>query len=482
MPSRDENYEIRYVGAPHTLISPEDLDQVFEEGTVETAESSAAARTPPLPDCLLIPFTNVEPTPQDLVDTISPEHSIPIVLLVEPDNGSVPAAALEPTFTDAIIIQDPETAPDAVRTQLLEVLPSRTKPRIDRADTTDQQTRNEWKSAVLDQFFQKIPIHMFVKDTEAYNVMVSEALVKRRIHQQSDQYIGKRDIDGVVPFAEGIEPYQDDLRVLNEGITIQDKEEYYSSTDRTFLTSKAPLTDETNQVIGLIGIAEEITGQKQRERQLEAVNHIVRHTMRNDLNAIAGWIEMLNPDRQEDMAIVERLNRLANGLVRKIDKQQQIVEILTHDPDPQEMNISRVVTQELDDVAAEHPDVRIRRDISPGIHASVTPAFDDAIRELVDNAVAHSTDSTPIVEVDLQYDESDIVMRFSDYCTPIPASEREILTSNKPIDKLNHTSGLGLWMVRWIVESFDGTIDFSYGDPGNEITIRLPAEPLESGE
>ncbi|WP_281193889.1 ATP-binding protein [Halorubrum sp. F4] len=502
-PSADSPIEVAYL--PGSAGATGGFDRAWPSagelsvGNVETLSSIAAleARGISTVDCLVASFELSDGTAVDLLDALTERvDSPPIVLVVPVEDGSVPVEAVEFPFDAVVSIRPEADAADvaeridrAVRRTIPPRSP-RIEPDFDRrlaeGDLDDELAEgdldgvDEWKRRVLDQLFTEIPLHMFVKDQEARNVMVSEASVGRRIHRFSDEYLGQRDVDGVVPVEEGREPYLDDLSVLRTGDPILEKEEHYPTSDRWFLTSKVPLRDDDGRVIGLVGVAQEITAQKHRERQLETVNHLVRHTMRNDLNAITGWLDVLREGDvsgdETDDEVLDRVRRIADGLCGKIDKQQAVVDVLTGPNETESRDLSWIVGREVAALDEEHGAATIRADVEERVSAVVTDDVGRVLVELVENAVVHAERADPRVEVVLENGGDEAVLRVLDRCPAIPVDEREVLTGTRPIDQLNHSSGLGLWMARWIVENADGTIDFRVReDGGNEVVVTLPS-------
>jgi PAS domain S-box-containing protein len=126
---------------------------------------------------------------------------------------------------------------------------------------------------------------------------------------------------------------------------------------RTYLVSKSPLRDEHERVMGLIGVATDITERKQAQRELEKLvvaeqrlraeaeraNRakdeflaIVSHELRSPLNALRGWAHLLSTTRPLDAALTERG---ARAIKRNVDHQTRLIDDL--------LDTSRIVSGKL---------------------------------------------------------------------------------------------------------------------------------------
>jgi PAS domain S-box-containing protein len=142
--------------------------------------------------------------------------------------------------------------------------------------------------------------------------------------------------------------------VLEAGETMTLEEQVGS---RTYLTSKSPLRDEQGRVIGLIGVATDITERKDAQRELEKLvvaeqrlraeaeraNRakdeflaIVSHELRSPLNALRGWSHLLATTRPLDNSLVERASK---AIKRNVDHQTRLIDDL--------LDTSRIVSGKL---------------------------------------------------------------------------------------------------------------------------------------
>ncbi|WP_459987600.1 ATP-binding protein, partial [Natrinema sp. JCM 9743] len=63
----------------------------------------------------------------------------------------------------------------------------------------------------------------------------------------------------------------------------------------------------------------------------------------------------------------------------------------------------------------------------------------------------------------------------------IPPEERELLEGDREITQLRHASGLGLWLVNWVVTQAGGRLTFHDNEPrGTVVTLAIPRADAES--
>lgn len=71
--------------------------------------------------------------------------------------------------------------------------------------------------------------------------------------------------------------------------------------------------------------------------------------------------------------------------------------------------------------------------------------------------------------------ETEVQVEITDNGPGIPSEEIKVLTREREVEPLYHGSGLGLWLVNWIVRRSNGAIQFEENDPRRSVvTIDLP--------
>ncbi|MEG4321506.1 MULTISPECIES: PAS domain-containing protein [unclassified Microcoleus] len=122
------------------------------------------------------------------------------------------------------------------------------------------------KNAILNVINESAPTPIFVKDRQGCIIYANPATLEA-LGKPADQVIGRRDRD-LYPIAElGAIVSANDRRIMESGQT----EIVEESPDgiRTFLGTKAPYRNEAGEVIGLIGISNDITNRKRAEVALQ---------------------------------------------------------------------------------------------------------------------------------------------------------------------------------------------------------------------
>ncbi len=194
------------------------------------------------------------------------------------------------------------------------------------------------RNALLNAITTSTPDLVFAKDRQGRTLMANPAWVKA---------MGKLEQDVVA--------LDDKERlVLDSGEPMILEE---NLNQRTYLTTKAPLRDEHGRIIGVIGVATDITERKEAQRELEKLvvaeqrlraeaeraNRakdeflaIVSHELRSPLNALRGWSHLLATTRPLEPVLVERA---AKAIKRNVDHQTRLIDDL--------LDTSRIVSGRL---------------------------------------------------------------------------------------------------------------------------------------
>lgn len=234
---------------------------------------------------------------------------------------------------------------------------------------------------------------------------------------------------------------------------------------------------------GRIILLSDITAIKERERELqllkEIFSRVIRHNIRNDISVIDGYADLIS-DRGDAQTSTwaDYIRETAQQLLAQSDKARMIERLIgQHTTERQSLKAT------VADAVAPYTDtetVEIQTSVAD-VELDLHPQFSTAIDELIDNAIEHQTGrnhSTITIATELAADSCTLVI--TDDGPGMPRTELAVLKASEETD-LQHSSGLGLWLVRWIVAQSNGEVTGETAEVGTRISIRLP-RPSSNGD
>jgi PAS domain S-box-containing protein len=255
---------------------------------------------------------------------------------------------------------------------------------------------------------------------------------------------------------------------------------YEKKTGQTFSgeTAVSNLRDADGEVIGFIGVIRDVSERKERIRQIQKVDRILRHNFRNNMNVIEGTAQHIQ--KTTDGAIESQAAKIiesAEKLRGIVEKEREVTKFLDESTSVTNLNIGNQTETIVSDIRNEYPDAKIELEIQGDTTGLAVSEISLAIEELIENAVIHAETDRPTIRVEMERAQDVIKLSVTDENPVIPDMERAVLLEEAEIDPLYHGSRMGLWLVNLIVSHSDGILEFRENEPrGNVVTIRLPAE------
>lgn len=220
----------------------------------------------------------------------------------------------------------------------------------------------------------------------------------------------------------------------------------------------------------------DVTERRQREQRLDVLNRLLRHNIRNELNVVRGKVELteMNSDGDGEKTLEEAIERI-DAIVARSDKVGRLSRLLEIDHTGA-LDIATELRGEYYQGTNPHPDAEITINLPDELYVSGGPSLVAAFDELVDNAVVHNDSATPSIRIAYDKSESNdeyAVITVEDNGPGIDQQEVETIVSGEETP-LRHSSGIGLWLVHWLVVRVGGTLSFENTDDGCTVSIRLP--------
>ena len=282
---------------------------------------------------------------------------------------------------------------------------------------------------------------------------------------------------------------------------------------RQYTVTTSSLTDAGGTAVGTTIVLQDITTERRREQRLAVLNRVLRHNLRNDLNVVQGYLDIATDRVDDDIrGMLEIAARKTGGVIELGEKARSIEQAMGNDAGgPSTVAVRDLLETMCADLTATRPGtvrIEVPADLSIRADASVIEVvFENLIenglehgRDRADTGVgsgsadsgsdAERTDRGPGADdADADAGSGDdgptVIVRVADHGADhltfeviddgpgIPEHEREVLDATEET-ALEHGSGLGLWIVKWGVDSLGGRVAFDVSDAGTTVRLELP--------
>lgn len=239
------------------------------------------------------------------------------------------------------------------------------------------------------------------------------------------------------------------------------------------------LRDEAGSVQGTVGVLREITERKQREQRLSVLQRVLRHNLRNELNVVMGQADLIarTVDDHDITEKAETIQETAERLRSLGEKARAIETMLQRDASHrQSVDVTAIIEASCESFREDYPDAAIRTDLPDKQTVFADETLEAVVDNLVENALEH-TGPEPTVDVSVTTAEpasERVHLQVADDGPGIPVEETEILHESEET-QLSHGTGLGLWLVYWLVDSFGGDVSFPTTEQGGTVRVTLRA-------
>jgi len=240
---------------------------------------------------------------------------------------------------------------------------------------------------------------------------------------------------------------------------------------------------------GPIFTGRNVTHEHFATQRREVITRVLRHNLRNDMEVVSGYMEIVRQQCEgSDQTAIDEVESVADKLLSLGEKMREIDARLTDSNHRlRRVNLRETTTRVVEEYHEAHPAVTFR--VNVGDHAIAGNSLvRDAIAELIENAIEHTTTADEETVITITTDERsegrEIDLAVVDNGQGIPRGEAEAI-SEATESKLNHSSGVGLWLVKWITDSINATRDITQrGDShGTRATLGFrAATQLDEGD
>lgn len=252
--------------------------------------------------------------------------------------------------------------------------------------------------------------------------------------------------------------------------------------------------DAARDPVSRVLLLRDVTDRETRGQRLTVLNRVLRHNLRNGLDVV-----LAHADHVEDEDTRASIRSTTTDLLAVADKARAAEECMAAATEPPAaVDLAAVAASVADEHRERAGDFAVDAPDSLVVE-SHRPVLERVVSELVDNAVTHTDDPEPAVEVSVRTvaappargravrgrgdgtgdgadgtgGEGVVEIAVSDDGPGIPQHERDVIDAGTEA-QLQHGGGIGLWFVDWAVTQLGGELSFGESAVGgSRVSVRL---------
>ena len=245
---------------------------------------------------------------------------------------------------------------------------------------------------------------------------------------------------------------------------------------REYAVSVSTITDSGNNPVGHSVTLQDITTERQREQRLAVLNRILRHNLRNDLNVVRGYLDIIREgsDDEETRQMLAVAARNVKGVLDLGEKARTVERTLEADDlGTEPVRISPVV-DDLAETLTTHHGGTVDNRVPSELRVETNPQLLTSVfSNLIENGLEHGDIDEPTVTVDAVVDRQRVQFDIRDNGPGIPDHELDVIDEGEET-ALEHGSGIGLWLIEWGSTALGGSVNFETDKTGTTARFTLP--------
>lgn len=206
--------------------------------------------------------------------------------------------------------------------------------------------------------------------------------------------------------------------------------------------------------------------------RLDYLNNLLRHEVLNNANVISGYASLAREKVDGDArGYMEKIEQQSEDMTSVVDDVRVLLEALGEPAMDEEVDLAALLSAEVSALESRYEDVEVEATIPERLTVPGDELVGRAFGNLLTNAVEHNDADRPRVEVAVEADAETVSVRVADDGPGVPESERDTLFERSG----RGNQGLGLYLVRVLVDRYGGTVELAETGPdGSVFAVHLP--------
>jgi len=338
--------------------------------------------------------------------------------------------------------------------------------------------------ASMETIIEAVPHPLYVLNVDDYTIQHANSLANG--HPGTTCYSVTHDRDQ--PCDEGSDsapcPLQEVVKT-GEPMTVEHTHYDADGTERVHEVHAAPIVDDEGQIVqlveSLIDTTERVAYEQRLKRQrddLETLNQVLRHDIRNDLQLILAYSDLLT-DRvtADNESHLETIRESAEHAIELTTTAREMSDVLLDtDTSVGTVRLRPVLNGEIDSIRDAYDAASITVDDGiPDVTVVGNEMLGSVFRNLLKNAIQHNDKPVSEVTVSAAVAADTVTVQVADNGPGVPDDHKAEIFGKGETGLDSAGTGLGLYLVETLVSAYDGSVSVTDNDPeGAVFVVTLP--------
>jgi len=247
---------------------------------------------------------------------------------------------------------------------------------------------------------------------------------------------------------------------------------------RDFDVAASSIDGPRGGTLGYTLVLHDVTDEKQRRQSSEVLNRILRHNVRNAMNAVEGYTRELSDHTDGDGDwMLDRIENQTTQLLQLSEKVRDIDHVTDTSQSRSQFSVGDSLEAVATQLETDEPDLTVTTHVPGALAVTANRAiFENVIRYAIACLVAQNGTEEPRIVLTATPTDAErprIEVTITSNGAPVPMDERAVIQRGEETP-LDHSDDLDLWLVAWGVETLGGELTFVDDPERPGLSLQIP--------
>ncbi len=352
-------------------------------------------------------------------------------------------------------------------------------------DVTAQQERERTLER-YERLVENLPLGVYrnTSGSDGWFTLVNEGMVEM-FDAESKAHLREQPVSSLYVDPSARKQFSD--RLAAEGVVKNEELELETLTGERIWGSVTAVVTQTDGEVVFDGAIQDISERKAYEQtlkdqrdNLDILNQVLRHDIRNDLQLVLTYTELLEDHTDEEgKEYLQTVQTSAFNAVALTQTARDLAEVmLQSDIENESIKLAPVISNEQEEAQTSYPDATVSVEGSlPNVSVTGNEMLGSVFRNLLKNAVQHNDNENPAATVSVTKREPDdvIEVRVADNGPGVPDEQKAKIFGKGEKGLHSDGTGIGLYLVQSLVDTYGGSVSVEDNEPrGTVFVVELP--------